>query len=383
MRLPLATAVVVGAALLGAAPAAASASDPCPVTIDVTVTAPGSALAEVTAPWGEERVCGPSHSPSRAPLSVFIYVPGRPFQMPLYYDGQCLPCTVPITATPGAEVTVVARRNMDNGGGVLVGFEKVVVRLTPKVSTPPGPVTGAHAWGATDASLAIGWTEPAEEADAGPLAYVVSVGGRTVRVSGTEAIITGLEPATDYEIRIEAQGAAGASPVSVVHAQTAPAGDDELREVGIDPQALLLSPKVDGGDRNTDGSADFDEDPETVRQTLGGAWVRDDDVGSAERAASVRLDEETNAGVEPTVVVSYESPSIADVNVDGETGRFTATLRRGARSGAVVITVTAPAVVTDGIAYEPLSVSRRFVVEAPGLGAWPTAVDQQVTDTVT
>ncbi len=374
--------MAVAAILVGACATAASAAatDPCPVTVSVTATTPDAAIVTVTAPPTD----------GCAPPSVVTWVN-------VLVDGAWRSTTqvrdrvgqIPVSARAGSEVTVIARRTLGTAAGMVVGYEREVVRLGSVLRSAPRPPEGLHVWGATDTALALGWSAPDTEAEVGPLTYSVTVGDRTFDVPDTEAVISGLDPATEYVISVEAHSAGGSSPVAVVAARTEAEDESEdedegrLSEAGTDPQKLALTAAVRSGSRNTDGSADLDDDPTTVRQTLSGTWVRDDDVESGERSASVRLAEETSAGVEPTIVVSYESPSIADVSVDEETGRFTATLRRGARSGAVVITVTAPAVVMDGIAYEPMSVSRRFVVEAPDLGAWPTAVDQQVTDAVT
>lgn len=354
--------------------ASAAASDPCPVTVEVASSAPDTALVTVTAPPTDGCV------PPQVVTWANVLVDGA-LRSTTQVRDRVGRITVP--ARSGAEITVVARRTLGTAGGAIMGYERVVVRLGPGLLSIPRPPEGLHVWGATDTALALGWSAPDDDPAGGTVTYTVTVDGRRFSVPATEAVITGLEPDRVYVVGVEAHTVAGSSPTAIVAARTDPEDEGSLSEEGPDPQARALTPRAGSGDRNADGSADLDDDPTTIRQTLDGMWVRDDDVVSGEQAASVRLDEETSAGLAPTVSVSYESPSIADVDIDTETGRFTATLRRGARSGAVVITVTAPAVVVDGIAYEPLSISRRFVVEAPQLGSWPTAVNEQVTDTIT
>lgn len=354
--------------------AGAAASDPCPVTVEVGSGAPDSALVTVTAPPTDGCV------PPQVVTWVNVLVDGVLRSTTQVRDrvGR-----IAVPARSGAEITVVARRTLGTAGGATMGYERVVVRLGPVLLSAPRPPEGLHVWGATDTALALGWSPPDDDSAAGTVTYTVTVDGRRFSVPETEAVITGLEPDRVYVVGVEAHTVAGSSSTAVVAARTEAEDEGSLSEEGPDPQARALTPRIGSGERNADGSADLDDDPTTVRQTLDGMWVRDDDVVSGEQAASVRLDVETSAGLAPTVSVAYESPSIADVDIDKETGRFTATLRRGARSGSVVITVTAPAVVVDGIAYEPLTISRRFVVEPPSLGSWPTAVNEQVTDMVT
>nr|WP_313896316.1 glycoside hydrolase family 18 protein [Streptomyces sp. YIM 98790] len=88
----------------------------------------------------------------------------------------------------------------------------------PPDDPPPAP-TGLRVSGTTATSISLNW-EPAEGAER----YHVRVDGQVSRtVTGTSAVVTGLSPATTYELRVSAENGNGESALSApVSATTQP-----------------------------------------------------------------------------------------------------------------------------------------------------------------
>ena len=361
--------VVAFLMMFGLAPSAWAASDgPCPVELDLRITGSDSAL--LTA-----RKSAWSWCPTWSATVVDVRVDGVSVSST---PVKAEPVRVPIAARPGAVISAIGRVTL---GSSLLSTSFASIRIDPL--QPPERPRGLHVWGATSTSLAVGWSAPSNAALTGPLTYWVTAGGRMFPVTTTEVVIDDLYPGLEQVIMVTAQGAMGDSPPAVVVARTDPPGDLLLAESGTDAQVRDLLPDEGVPHRNNDGSANLDGNPATMRQDLDGIWNRDDDIESGEPTRVVRVEARTSMGARTSVSIEEASPSVANVDADARTGIVTARLHPGARTGSVIVTVSAPAVTIGDVRYEAVSVSRRIVVEAPDLGAIPTPVNGQTTDAVT
>jgi hypothetical protein len=225
----------------------------------------------------------------------------------------------------------------------------------------PGSPTALRVMGSTATSVALDWEPPRAPSEPPVLGYRVSVeGGPRLEVSGTSALVSGLASDRVYAISVRSFSTGGESPPVEVLARTATGPAPKPA-----PAPVPFTPPVPGG--NTDGSLDTDGRPETVRQTAPGSWPART-TARAGRALPIAKQSafRTNAGQVATLTVTATSPSIAKVSIalDRATRTYTmvATLKPGKVSGAVVLTVSAPATTVRGVTYELLQSSHRFVV---------------------
>lgn len=229
----------------------------------------------------------------------------------------------------------------------------------PRPDRPTVPVN-VRVLGTTATSVALDW-EPPRSADPAVQGYRVAVqGGSAFDVRETAALVSGLRSDRVYTISVAAFSAGGDSDPVQVLARTAAAPAPAPA-----PAPQPFTPPVPGG--NVDGSLDADDQPATMRQTAPGHWpsttrMRAGRPLSITTTAGLR----TNAGQVATLTATATSPSIARVRISLDkatrTYRVTATLKPGTVSGAVVLTVAAPPATVDGVRYELLQASQRFVV---------------------
>lgn len=227
----------------------------------------------------------------------------------------------------------------------------------------PGVPTHVRVMGTTATSVALDWEPPRPAADPPVLGYQVSVrDGATVEVSATSAVVSGLASSRVYTISVRTLSAGGESDAVEVLARTAAAPAPAPAPT---PAPTPFTPPVPGG--NADGTVDADGRPETLRQTAPGQWPAKT-VARAGRALPIAKQSglRTNAGQVATLTATASSPSIVKVTIaldrSSRTYTMTATLKPGKVSGAVILTVSAPATSVNGVAYELLQTSQRFVV---------------------
>jgi hypothetical protein len=190
--------------------------------------------------------------------------------------------------------------------------------------------------------------------------------GREYTIESTSILIRDLQPDTTYDMSVQSISAMGDSDVVDIVARTA-AGTPRPPTPGPAPapQPEPFTPQVPPGLDESD--FDLDGRPETLRQTAPGKWPaqRVDRSGKPliiEKFVGFR----TNAGQTAKLSVTKKSPSIASVKITRDIKKkswlMTATLRSGAVSGSVILTVSAPAVAKGGSQYEPLQSSQQFQV---------------------
>lgn len=108
-----------------------------------------------------------------------------------------------------------------------------------------------------------------------------------------------------------------------------------------------------------------DPDPAPKQQTAPGSWPRKLVVRSGKAAPIERKSGfVTNAGQMAKLRVKSKSPALKKVTIalQKKTYVMTPTLKRGKRSGRVTLSVTAPAVKVNGVAYGQLLSAQKFTV---------------------
>ncbi|MCX6431426.1 MAG: fibronectin type III domain-containing protein [Actinobacteria bacterium] len=242
----------------------------------------------------------------------------------------------------------------------------VTIAATTTIDPVPRPVAPSvprdvQVTGVTSSSIALDWRVPAADGGAPIVGYSVGIAGSTpFVVTETAALISGLESNRVYTLEVQALTTVDVSAVVSVTGRTASVAP------APSPAPTPFSPPKPGG--NTDGSLDLDGRAATVRQTSPGKWPK-----ATGLAAGAVLPIETkpgfvtNAGQLAKLGVTYRSPSIKAVeirlNPRNDTYTMKATLKPGTVSGAVVLSVDAPAVTVGGKKYEPLTASNRFIVK--------------------
>jgi uncharacterized delta-60 repeat protein len=229
---------------------------------------------------------------------------------------------------------------------------------TPSVPSAPQNLVVT---GATSTSITLDWQTPRRDGGSPVLGYLVQrSGGGQVSAGGTAAVVSDLAPGTEYQITVRARNQMGAGVSASVTARTSagpPPGPGPTPQPISPPVAVASAPLA----------ADRDGDAVTVRQTVRGAWPPVSViVAGVTTVISARDGSMTNAGQQARPRATYRSPSIRSVRItrDASTGayRIQAVLKSGKRSGAVIVTMEAPATAVAGISYEPLQASRRFTV---------------------
>jgi hypothetical protein len=235
------------------------------------------------------------------------------------------------------------------------------------VAVAPGPVTSLVASEATPTSVRLDWGPVTSDGGSPVTGYAVAWPGGTIPTPATEVVITGLTPATSYTFAVTAVNSAGSSTATTVVASTPVRPTPPGPSPSPQPAPITPPSQPTTGTGNIDGSFDTDSAARTIQQTMPGTWPKRSALVSGKRMALGRLaDLRTNAGQQAVLSVTYLSPSVrsAVVSIDGR-GRVvavTATLKAGARSGAVVVTVSAAPVNAGGVGYEGIQASRRFTV---------------------
>ena len=242
----------------------------------------------------------------------------------------------------------------------------VTIAATTTIDPVPRPVAPSvprdvQVTGVTSSSIALDWRVPAADGGAPIVGYSVGIAGSTpFVVTETAALISGLESNRVYTLEVQALTTVDVSAVVSVTGRTASVAPAPA------PAPTPFSPPKPGG--NTDGSLDLDGRAATVRQTSPGKWPK-----ATGLAAGAVLPIETkpgfvtNAGQLAKLGVTYKSPSIKAVDIrlnpKNDTYTLKATLKPGTVSGAVVLSVDAPAITVGGKKYEPLAASNRFIVK--------------------
>lgn len=359
MRVPvraLSIATIIGASVVAAAGPAAGADAPpggiltCTPTVAAYAEAPGSAAIAVRAAGDSSLLCRIFH----VDVSVVDVTSGQG----LYQGsmGATAAFQTTFTVARGHTLTVTAEQHYTT-----------VQDSATAVAVAPGPVTSLVASQATTTSMRLDWGAVVSDGGSPVTGYAVAWSGGAVSTPGTEVDVTGLAPATTYTFAVTAMNAVGASTATTVVATTAARPTPPGPAPSPQPSPITPPSSPPAGPGNVDGSADTDSAARTIQQTMPGTWPKRSVLVSGRPLALGRLsDLRTNAGQQAVLSVTYLSPSVraAVVTIDGR-GRLvgvTATLRPGARSGAVVLTVSAAPMSADGVGYEGIQASRRFTV---------------------
>lgn len=354
------------------------------VCLSVAVVAGGSpAAADDAAPQGPF-TCSPS-------VSAFVTAPGSD-SVGVYAAGDssllCRIFQVSVTVTDstsgqslysgtiGATGSFTSTYTVARGDTVVIEATQhftTVQASASVVPVAPGPVTSLVASAATQTSLQLDWVAPVSDGGAPISGYVIDWGAGTTQTSTTEVVVSGLAPGTTYTFAVTAVNAAGSSVATTVTATTiakptppaptpGPAPAPNPQPVAI--TTITVAAPIAG---NVDGSLDIDQSPRTIQQTVPGTWPKSSRLVSGKKATLGRLAGlRTNAGQQAVMSVTYLSPSVrsASVSIDGR-GRVvgvTATLAKGKKSGAIVLTVSAAPTTAGDVGYEGIQASRRFVV---------------------
>lgn len=347
--------LTIVAVLGGGAAVAADEAPPtgiftCTPSVSAYVTAPGADSVSVQAAGDSSLLC--------LPFSVAVGVTDVTVGQGLY------------SGTMGATRSFNATFNVPRGHTVVITaqqhYTQVQDSATP-AAVAPSPVGSLVASEATQTTMTLDWTVPSSDGGSPITGYTVTWNGGSTSAPATEVVVSGLAPATTYTFAVAASNGAGSSVPTTVTATTSarptPPGP------APSPQPAPITPvtiPVPGGG-NVDGSLDTDSTSRTIQQTMAGTWPKQSVLISGKRLTLGRLaDLRTNAGQQAVMSVTYLSPSIrsANVTIDGR-GRVvavTATLRDGARSGAVVLTVSAAPMRSGDVGYEGIQASRRFSV---------------------
>jgi hypothetical protein len=251
--------------------------------------------------------------------------------------------------------------------------DPVTVKATthyPPVPEPTAPTAPRHlvSTGVTPTSVGLAWLRPESDGGNPITGYTVTWGvGKSLKVDTTSTSVTGLEPSTDYTFAVRANNAMGASPAVLLTVQTpAPPQPTPTPTPGPAPRPADITPAAHG--TNADGSLDADADTSTLRQTVDAKWPATIILISG-RALTVQKKTGliTNAAQEVTFEMAYMSPSVKSVVVQKRPNKgaylLTATLKKGKKSGSVILTASAPATMYKGRMYEPLQSSQRFLVK--------------------
>ena len=256
-------------------------------------------------------------------------------------------------------ISVAAINDMGPGPIVTIAAT-TTIDPAPRPAAPSVP-RDVQVTGVTSSSIALDWRVPAADGGAPIVGYSVGIAGSTpFVVTETAALISGLTANRVYVLEVQALTTVDVSAVVSVTGRTASVAPAPA------PAPTPFSPPKPGG--NTDGSLDLDGRAATVRQTSPGKWPKATGLAAgAVLPIETKAGFVTNAGQLAKLGVTYKSPSIRAVDIrlnpKNDTYTMKATLKPGTVSGAVVLSVDAPAITVGGKKYEPLAASNRFIVK--------------------
>lgn len=352
-----APAVITAATLYAPAPRPSVPHAPVGLTVDSSTT------TSFTVRWDDPMVAG-----AVLPTTAYWVQAGE--DTPVRVTDRVFTAT---GLTPGIEQTVAvwAENTMGQGPRSSVVAR---TRLSPAPNPVPATPRSLRATAPTATSITVDWLAPSTTGAAPVVAYLVTWAGSQRTTTATSLLLTDLRPATIYDISVVAMNNSGWSTPVTITTRTSDAPDPGPAP---GPGPAPSTPSSDGppiapviSGTNADGSFSADLDARSLQQVLPGRWPTASTVVAArdlfmERSARMV----TNAGQRAQGTVTYRSPSIQSARIvfDHKKQAYVlrATLKPNRVSGAVIVTVRAPAHTAHGVVYEPLSASKRFTVVRP------------------
>jgi hypothetical protein len=263
---------------------------------------------------------------------------------------------------PGAElpISVVAENDMGQSPTTSITGRTLV---SPVPNPRPSVPQLLRATAPTDTSVIVDWQTPTFSGRSQIVGYLVSWNGTQRSTTDTSLLVTGLRPSTDYAISVVAINGSGWSDPVVIRVRTLAA---PVPGPGPSPNNNPpISPFIPGS--NSDGSFGADQDARSIQQVLPGRWPASRLVVSSKELfleKSARM--KTNAGQTARGSVTYKSPSVKSARIIFDRNKrayvLRVTLKPKRMSGSVIVTVNAPIATVDGVTFEPLHASKRFLV---------------------
>ena len=270
--------------------------------------------------------------------------------------------------TPGIEIpiSVTAENRMGRSPTAVITGRTLLSPVPNPLASPPRSL---RVTAPTDTTLTVDWLPPTWQGRSSPLAYLVTWEGGQQSTEATSMLVRGLSPATVYTFNVVAINASGWSDPATIRARTLsspePNPTPKPTPQPETPPGPPIGPTLSGS--NEDGSFSGDVDARTLQQVLPGRWPASHIVVAGKDVfleKSTRMI--TNARQRAKGSVTYASPSVASARVVFDRNKRAYVLRTklkpGATSGSVVLTVAAPLTTSEGVTYEPLHASKRFVV---------------------
>ena len=269
-----------------------------------------------------------------------------------------------LSAATEYTVDIVATNQMGSSAPASV---RVLTNMdpVPEPQLPSEPLNLTVAGVGYD-SVALTWDKPANDGGANVTEYLITWGGQEARVAfDTAAVVHGLRESTAYTFEVSARNSMGYGPASRVDATTTvkPAPGPTP---GPTPKPTPITPAATG--TNANGTLNADADPRSLRQTVTGRWPANTTMLSGKTKLVERKSQlVSNAGQNAAMSVTYKSPSIqkAALVLNSKTKEWTLRvwLKPKKVSGSVVVTASAPAKTVNGVRYEPLQASKKFIIK--------------------